>query len=111
MLGETAKAMTPFGGLSGFFAFLARIGFGARMMPAMPFPAPTTTSPDGIPLAPTFTAFLYAVATGTGRFAHADRLHGDLAVARELGAQAVSRENTVWKFFRRVTQRLLLQKL
>jgi hypothetical protein len=82
VLGETAKAMTPFGGLSSFFAFLARIGFGARMMPAMPFPAPTTTSPDGIPLAPTFTAFPYAVVTGAGRFADADRLHGDLGVAR-----------------------------
>jgi len=67
-MGETPKAVTPFGGLVSFAAFLEQIGFGARVAKAMPFPA--LTSNNAIPLAHTLTAFVFAVVTGASRFAH-----------------------------------------
>lgn len=59
VLAETPKAVTPFGGLCSFIAYLQQIGFGLRVAQTLPFPAPT--SPNAIPLAHTFTAFLFAV--------------------------------------------------
>ena len=58
VLAETPKAVTPFGGLCSFIAFLQQIGFGAKLAQALPFAAPT--SPNAIPLAHTFTAFFFA---------------------------------------------------
>jgi len=56
-LAKTPKAVTPFGGLSRFVSFLQQLGFGARVAQAMTFPAPTT--PNVIPLAHTFIAFIF----------------------------------------------------
>ena len=67
VLAETPKAVTPFGGLGSFIAYLQQIGFGLRVAQMLPFPAPT--SPNAIPLAHTFTAFFFAVVTGASRFA------------------------------------------
>ncbi len=103
VLSETPKAVTPFGGLSGFVALLRQIGLGARVMRAMPFPAPT--SPNAIPLAHTFTAFLFAVVTGASRFAHADWLRGDRAWHAMPGFRRFPGDDTVRRFFRRYTQR------
>ncbi len=36
-MSSTAKAVTPFGGLVSFFAWLGAIGYGARITTAMPF--------------------------------------------------------------------------
>lgn len=103
VLSETPKAVTPFGGLSSFVAFLEQIGFGARVMTEMPFPAPT--SPNAIPLAHTFTAFIFAVVTGASRFAHTDWLRGDRALHAILGIKRFPGDDTVRGFFRRFTQR------
>ena len=103
VLSETPKAVTPFGGLSSFVAFLGQIGFGARVMQAMPFPAPS--SPNAIPLAHTLTAFLFAVVTGASRFAHTDWLRGDRALHAILGLKRFPGDDTVRAFFRRFTQR------
>ena len=100
---ETAKAVTPFGGLCSFIVYLQQIDFGARVAQAMPFPA--LTSPNGIPLEHTLTAFLFAVVTGASRFAHVDWLRGDRALHALLGIPRFPGDDTVRDFFRRFTQR------
>ena len=100
---ETAKTVTPFGGLCSFIVYLQQIGFGARVAQAMPFPA--LTSPNGIPLEHTLTAFLFAVVTGASRFAHVDWLRGDRALHALLGIGRFPGDDTVRDFFRRFTQR------
>src|SRR6188474_1764069 len=83
VLDQTSKAVTPFGGLSSFIAFLHQIGFAAQIQKALPFPTPT--SPNAIPLAHTLTAFIMAVVTGASRFAHTDWLRADRALHALLG--------------------------
>jgi len=102
LLAETPKAVTPFGGLCSFIAFLQQIGFGAKVAQALPFAAPT--SPNAIPLAHTFTAFFFAVVTGASRFAHTDWLRGDRALHALLGIARFPGDDTVRAFFRRFTQ-------
>lgn len=102
VLDETPKAITPFGGLTSFVAFLQRIGFAAEVGKAMPFPAPT--SPNAIPLAHTLTAFVVAVVSGASRFAHTDWLRADRALHAVLGILRFPGNDTVLNFFRRFTQ-------
>ena len=61
ILRETARAVTPFGGLSVFFEFLGRIGYAAAIREHMPV---VLTSPNAIEPAQTFTGFLVAVMAG-----------------------------------------------
>jgi hypothetical protein len=68
VLDETPKAITPFGGLASFIAFLGQINYVEQLEAALPFPAPSSN--NAIPLTHTFTAFLTAVITGARRFAH-----------------------------------------
>ena len=89
---ETSKAVTPFGGLCSFIVYLQQIGFGARVAQAMPFPA--LTSPNGIPLAHTLTAFLFAVVTGASRFAHVDWLRGETGPCMRCSASRDSQATT-----------------
>jgi hypothetical protein len=102
LLGETPKAVTPFGGITSFVAFLEQIGFGVRIAKAIPFPAPT--SPNAIPLAHTFAAFFFGVICGASRFAHTDWLRGDRALHAILGIKRFPGDDTVRAFFRKFTQ-------
>ena len=102
VLGETAKAVTPFGGLTSFVAFLQQIGLAREIQKALPFPAPT--SPNAIPLAHTLTAFIIAVVTGASRFAHTDWLRADRALHAVLGILRFPGTDTVRNFFLRFTQ-------
>ena len=97
VLAETPKAVTPFGGLGSFIAFLQQIGFGAKLAQVLPFAAPT--SPNAIPLAHTFTAFFFAVVTGASRFAHTDWLRGDRALHTLLGIARFPGDDTMRVFF------------
>jgi len=102
VLEETPKAVTPFGGLISFVAFLQQIGFARAVDQALPFAVPT--SPNAIPLAHTFTAFIIAVVTGASRFAHTDWLRGDRALHAVLGIFRFPGTDTVRNFFLRFTQ-------
>ena len=102
VLDETPKAVTPFGGLTSFIAFLEQIGFAREIQRALPFPAPT--SPNAIPLAHTLTAFMIAVVTGASRFAHTDWLRADRALHAVLGILRFPGTDTVRNFFLRFTQ-------
>jgi hypothetical protein len=107
VLDQTPKAVTPFGGLSSFIAFLQQIKFGSQLAQAMPFPTPT--SPNAIPLAHTLTAFIFAVVSGASRFTHTDWLRGDRALHALLGIARFPGDDTVRGFFRRFTQRHIEQ--
>ena len=100
---ETFKAVTSFGGLCSFIFYLQQSGFGVRVAKAMPFPA--LTSPNGIPLSHTLTAFLFAVVPGASRFAHVDWLRGDRPLHARLGIPRFPDDDTVRDFFRRFTHR------
>ena len=102
VLEETPKAVTPFGGLTSFVAFLQQIGFAREVQKALPFAAPT--SPNAIPLAHTLTAFIMAVVTGASRFAHTDWLRADRALHAVLGILRFPGTDTVRNFFLRFTQ-------
>lgn len=102
VLDETPKAVTPFGGLASFIAFLQQIGFAAEIQKALPF-APLI-SPNAIPLAHTLTAFIIAVVTGASRFAHTDWLRADRALHALLGILRFPGTDTVRNFFLRFTQ-------
>ena len=67
-MSSTPKAVTPFGGMVSFFAWLVAIGYGARITAEMPF---CYQSPNAIPLEHTLTAFLSSMLVGASRFAHA----------------------------------------
>ena len=98
-LTQTPRAVTPFGGLASFIAFLHQRGLPTQLQQHLPW---ALTSPNAIPLAHTFTAFLIGVITGARCFAHtemarADREGHDGQVARGRiasnglgGAQAVN---------------------
>jgi hypothetical protein len=102
VLAQTRKAVTPFGGLCSFIAYLQPIGLGLRVAQSLPFPAPT--SPNAVPLGHTSAAFFFAVVTGASRFAHTDWLRGDHALHARLGITRFPGDDTVWAFFRRFTQ-------
>jgi hypothetical protein len=61
LLSTTSKAVTPFAGLASFIAWLRQIGFLDQAARALPF---SYASPNAIPIAHTFTAFLFSVVVG-----------------------------------------------
>jgi len=102
VLDETPKAITPFGGLASFLAFLGRIGYVEQLEAALPFPAPTSN--NAIPLAHTFSAFLTAVVVGARRFAHTQWLRADHALHALLGLERFPGDDTIRNFFLRFSQ-------
>ncbi len=102
VLDETPKAITPFGGLASFIAFLGRSGYVEQLELALPFPAPTSN--NAIPLAHTFTAFVASVVTGARRFAHTQWLRADHALHAMLGLERFPGDDTIRNFFLRFSQ-------
>jgi hypothetical protein len=64
ILKETDRALTPFGGMVVFLEFLNKIGFVKKLIEYMPV---THRSPNSIPPAQTYVAFLIWVAAGARR--------------------------------------------
>src|SRR4051812_42454560 len=79
---ETEQALTPFGGLVVFLEFLNRIGFASKVIECMPV---VHRSPNSIPPAQTWVAFLISVVAGARRFAHVSWIRGDRALHGMLG--------------------------
>ena len=102
VLDETPKAISPFGGLASFIAFLGRIGFAKEVPRHLPFA--DTTSNNAIPLADSLTAFLMAVVVGARRFAHCERLRADHVLHAMLGLERFPSDDTIRNFFLRFTQ-------
>lgn len=84
LLKETDRAVTPFGGM---VEFLNKIGFVQKVLECLPV---THRSPNSIPPAQTYIAFLISVAAGARRFAQTSWLRGDNALHGLAGDRAVS---------------------
>jgi hypothetical protein len=95
---ETDRALTPFGGMVVFLEFLNRIGFVKKVIECMPV---IHRSPNSIPPAQTYIAFLISVAAGARRFAHAGWLRGDRALQGLLGIDRFPSDDTIRNLFMR----------
>jgi hypothetical protein len=98
VLQETEQALTPFGGLIVFLEFLNRVGFVKKVMECMPF---QHRSPNSIPPAQTYIAFLISVAAGARRFAQTSWLRGDRALHGLLGIERFPSDDTIRNLFLR----------
>jgi hypothetical protein len=106
VLRQTARAVTPFGGLSVFIAFLQKIGYRQQVSEHMPV---HLQSPNAINPGETFTAFLMAVVTGARRFAHTAVLRTDAALHALLGIERFPTDDTMRNLFKRFRQGLVVQ--
>jgi len=100
ILRETGRAVTPFGGVAVFVAYLRKIEFVEKVRQHMPI---CWRSPNRIDPTVTFTAFLIAVLVGAKRFAHANWLRGDRALHALLGMDRFPTDDTIRNLFRRFT--------
>ena len=102
VLDETPKAISPFGGLASFIAFLGQIGFASQVQRHLPFAEPTSN--NAIPLAHSLTAFVMAVVVGARRFAHTEWLRADRLLHALLGLPRFPSDDTIRNFFLRFGQ-------
>ena len=100
-LTQTPRAVTPFGGLTSFITFLQQRGFAEQVQGHLPW---QLDSPNAIPLAHTFTAFVVGVVTGARRFAHTEQVRSDRALHALLGLKRWPGADTVRGLFHRFTQ-------
>jgi len=99
-LRETERAVTPFGGLAVFVAYLNRIDLIGVLRQHMPV---RYSSRNQIDPSTTLICFLVSVLAGARRFAHAAWLRGDKALHTMLGVQRFPTDDTIRNLFRRFT--------
>lgn len=97
-LRDTKRAVTPWGGVALFVAFLRQVGFVEQLQNAMPI---RLRSPNAIDPSQTFTAFLVSVLAGARRFAHAGWLRHDRSLHALLGLRRFATDDTMRNLFRR----------
>jgi len=105
-LRQTPRAVTPFGGLSVFIAFLQKIGYPQQVSEHMPV---HLQSPNAINPEETFTAFLIWVVAGARRFAHTAVLRTEKALHALLGIERFPSDDTIRNLFKRFRQSLVVQ--
>ena len=98
LLEETDRALTPFGGMVVFLEYLQKIGFVQKVIECLPV---THRSPNSIPPAQTYIAFLISVAAGARRFAQTSWLRGDKALHGLLGMARFPSDDTIRNLFLR----------
>lgn len=106
VLRQTARAVTPFGGLSVFIEFLGKIGYRQQVSEHLPV---HLKSPNAIEAGETFTAFLISVVAGARRFAHSGMLRTDRALHALLGMKRFPTDGTIRNLFKRFTQGMVVQ--
>jgi hypothetical protein len=106
ILRQTARAVTPFGGLSVWVEFLGKIGYRQQVREPMPV---HLRSPNAIAPEETFTAFLISVLAGARRFAHTGLLRADGALHALLGMKRFPTDDTIRNLFKRFRQGLVVQ--
>lgn len=97
ILRETQRAVTPFGGVAVFIAYLRKVGMVEQIRRHMPI---VWKSPNRIDPTDTFVAFLMVVLVGAKRFAHAGLLRGDRALHALLGLRRFPTDETICNLFR-----------
>ena len=95
---DTDRALTPFGGMVLFLEFLNRIGLVQKVTESIPV---VHRSPNSIPPAQTYIAFLISVVAGARRFAHTSWLRGDRALHEMLGILRFPSDDTIRNLFLR----------
>ena len=103
---QTLRAVTPFGGLVSFIAFLKQAGFCEQVGRFMPW---QLTSPNAIAPEQTLTTFIIGVVIGARRFAHTELARADRALHAMLGLKRWPGADTVRSFFHRFTQASIQQ--
>lgn len=98
LLRDTDRALTPFGGMVLFLEFLNRIGLVQKVTESIPV---VHRSPNSIPPAQTYIAFLISVVAGARRFAHTSWLRGDRALHEMLGILRFPSDDTIRNLFLR----------
>ena len=98
LLKETDRALTPFGGMVVFLEFLNKIGLVKKVIECMPV---VHRSPNSIPPAQTYIAFLISVAAGARRFSQTSWLRGDRALHGLLGIARFPSDDTIRNLFLR----------
>ena len=106
ILRQTARAVTPFGGLSVWVEFLGKIGYRQQVREHLPV---HLRSPNAIAPEETFTAFLISVLAGARRFAHTGLLRADGALHALLGMKRFPTDDTIRNLFKRFRQGLVVQ--
>jgi hypothetical protein len=106
ILRQTARVVTPFGGLSVWVEFLGKIGYRQQVREHMPV---HLRSPNAMAPEETFTAFLISVLAGARRFAHTALLRGDGALHALLGMKRFPTDDTMRNLFKRFRQGLVVQ--
>lgn len=100
-LSQTPRAVTPFGGLASFIAFLNQHGLAQLVQMHLPW---QLTSPNAIALPHTLVAFFIGVVTGARRFAHTEWVRADRALHALLGIKRWPGADTVRSLFHRFDQ-------
>jgi hypothetical protein len=95
VLRQTPRAVTPFGVLRVFIEFLRKVGFSCLMRENLPV---HLDSPNAIPPAETYTAFLISVLAGARRMAYTSLVRADRALHALLGIKRF-RQKIVYEFF------------
>ena len=98
ILRETKRAVTPFGGVAVFVAFLRKVDLVGQVRRHMPI---QWKSPNHIDPTDTYVAFLITVLVGAKRFAHAALLRGDQALHALLGIERFPIDDTIRNLFRK----------
>lgn len=106
VLRQTARAVTPFGGLSVLIEFLQRIGYREQVSEPMPV---HWESPNAIDPVETFTAFLISVVAGARRLAHTSLRRADRALHVLLGMKRFPTDGTIRNLFQRFTQGMVVR--
>ena len=106
VLRQTARAVTPFGGLSVFIEFLSKIGFREQVGRDLPV---HLKSPNAIDPGETLTAFLISVVAGARRFAHTALVRADRALHALLGLKRFPSDGTIRNLFKRFTQGMVVR--
>jgi hypothetical protein len=98
LLRETDRALTPYGGMVVFLSFLHKIRLVEKVSECIPV---RHRSPNSIPPAQTYIAFLISVAVGARRFAQTSWLRGDRALHELLGIDRFPSDDTIRNLFLR----------
>lgn len=98
ILRETARAVTPFGGLAVVVEFWRELGLLEAVRERLPF---AYRSPNAIGAAEILGSFWLSVCAGARRFAHVNLLRGDMALRELLGWRRLPGDDATRAFFGR----------
>jgi hypothetical protein len=98
-LSVTKDALTPFGGLVPWAAYMKHIGIVNNLAADCPV---KRTSPNAAPVSDVLQSFMLTALTDGRRFSHIERMREDPTIPELFGMEAVVGDDTVRRFFKSV---------